>query len=175
MPDAAADCLDSDMIANGGPGTGILTYESAGAVTISENTLTGNDIGIFGVSDAEPVVSISNIISGSTYAGVVVYDESQTVSGNAFVSEPVGIEAISDTSGVTAIATVSCNTFTSVSTQTYRETANGGLAFTPTGETCLETAPGVPQFPAAVPLALVAAISFLGVALLRSKSLPRQL
>ncbi len=171
--DAAANCLDSDMITTGGPGTGILTYETTGAVTISENTLTGNDVGIFGYLDTGPVVSISNIISGSTYAGVVVYDESQTVSGNAFVSEPIAIEAVSDTSGITATARYSCNTFTSVSTQTYREAVNGGLAFTPIGETCLETAPGVPQFPPSIPLALVTAIAFLGVALLRSKSLPK--
>jgi hypothetical protein len=172
--DVAADCLDSDMIANGGPGTGILTYQSAGAVTISENTLTGNDVGILGYQDAGPVVSISNIILGSTYVGVVVYDESQTVSGNAFVSEPVGIEAVSDSPTFPATARVSCNTFTAVPNPTATDKANGGLAFTPTGETCLETPPGVPQFPAALPLALVTAISFLGVVLLRSKSLPRQ-
>ena len=127
---AGADCggsVGSDLI-NGQQATGIITYLASGTVAISGNKLTDNDVGIFLQSDAGIVTSTSNVISGSTYVGVAVYDESQWVSNNEFSGEPVGIEAVSDTPGFTATATISCNTFSSVTTQTTTETVLGANA-----------------------------------------------
>ena len=125
-----ADCggsVGSDLIL-GAQATGIVTYLASGAVPISGNTLTGNDIGIELVGDTGMVTSTSNAISSSTYVGLAVFDESQWVSNNKFTSEPVGIEAASDTPGLTATATVSCNTFSSVTTQTTMENVAGANA-----------------------------------------------
>jgi|GEM_PF-1326395 parallel beta-helix repeat protein len=125
-----------DMIAQN-QGAGIISeyneapYSSGkGTVVITGNTITGNDVGVFIVADSSTVVTntISNKISASTYAGVVVYDESQTVSKNTFSSTPVGVEAVSDTSGIIATVAVSGNTFTSITTPFYTDTANGGIA-----------------------------------------------
>ncbi len=104
-------CLSSNMITSAGPSVGILLYETSGTVPISGNTVTGNDAGIFLVYDTGTVNPASNVISDSTYVGVVVYDESQTVAGNTFSGNPVGIEAVSDNPALPATAFVSGNSF----------------------------------------------------------------
>ena len=127
-PLIASDYCSSDLV-NTVQATGILTYGASGPITISGNTLASNDVGTFLQSDTGAITVTSNTISSSIYVGVAVYDESQIVSLSTFSSTPVGIEAASDTSGLTATATVSGNTFSSsVITPFLTEAAPGGTA-----------------------------------------------
>jgi parallel beta-helix repeat protein len=110
-------------------GTGILTYDSSGPVTLSGNTITGNDVGVYLAYDTGTVNTAGNLISGSTYTGITVFDESQSVSNNALSNEPVGIEAVSDSPSLPSIVLVSGNTFSGTMTSPYStEMANAGTA-----------------------------------------------
>ena len=120
-------CLTSDMIASAGPSAGILLYQANGPITISGNTLTGNDAGIAMTYDTGDVTTTSNSIAGSTYVGALVYDESQTVSGNTFSGNPVDIEAVSDSPSFPTTVTVSDNVL-SGSSPYLTEQAAGGTA-----------------------------------------------
>jgi parallel beta-helix repeat protein len=119
----------SDLI-NDNQAQGIATYSNTGVVTVSGNTLTNNDVGIYLLSDTVADSATLNVMSGETFVGLSVYDQAASVSNNRFLSEPVGIEAVSD--GPTATATASCNTFVGVTTPT---TTNGAAAHV-TGTSC---------------------------------------
>jgi parallel beta-helix repeat protein len=119
---------------------GVLTYSgpygsfsggASGTVQISGNTLTGNDLGVCLYYDARTGGTdtvTSNTVSSSTYVGVVAYDEKAAVTDNIFSSEPVGIEAFSDSSNSPAAVTVGGNAYTSVTTPITTGTSDGGTA-----------------------------------------------
>ena len=123
-----ADCLSDNMITTAGPATGILTYISTGNVPITGNNLLGNDAGVFLYGDTGTVTVSGNAISGSTYVGVVVYDESQPVIGNGFSNEPWGIESVCDTSGLTVTTVARGNTFSGVTLPYTTESLPGCTA-----------------------------------------------
>lgn len=124
-PGAVAICGPDVLSATESQATGIITGMTIGTVTISGNTLTGNDIGIELLSDTATITVTSNTISGSTYQGVVVYDESQSVTNNTFSNEQVGIEAASN-AGAAVTVTVSGNSFSGVTTPFATEIKNAG-------------------------------------------------
>ena len=109
-------------------GVGIATNETISTIRVASNSLSGDDIGIFLMRDSGTISPASNTISTSTYTGLVVYDESQNVTGNSFSSEPVGAEAVSDNPETPGVVTLGSNTFSSVTVMFTTQTADGGHA-----------------------------------------------
>lgn len=111
-------------------GLGMLFLDNAAPITVSGNALVDNDIGIvMGSGDTSTITAASNMISGSTCVGALVYDESQPVSFTTFTNEPADLEAVSDSPLTPATATYSCDSFSSSPpASTITETASGGVA-----------------------------------------------
>jgi parallel beta-helix repeat protein len=106
---------------------GIMTYEASSNVNMTGNYLTGDDIGICLGVDPGRISTSGNMVNGSTYAGIEVYDESQTVSGNTISNLQYGIVPISDASNFPATVHYS-DTFNSVSTSCYPLQVSPGVA-----------------------------------------------
>lgn len=106
---------------------GVMTYKASPGVSITGNQVSTNDIGICLGVDAGTISSTGNNVNASTYAGVEVYDESQTVVGNSISNSQYGVVPISDNS--TYLATVGYfDTFTAVATDCYAITQSPGVA-----------------------------------------------
>lgn len=121
----------NDILTTTDFGLGIVIQQSPGPVEISGNTLAGNDVGILMFFDTGSVTATSNTVSGSTEAGLAIWDEyvsSQSATDNSFSNEPVGIAAISDMSGLNDTVTVSGNTFSGVTNSTLVAGSSGGFA-----------------------------------------------
>jgi hypothetical protein len=106
---------------------GIVTFLASAGVSITDNQLPKDDIGICLGADVATVSTTGNNINASTYAGIEVYDESQTVSGNTVSNSTYGIVPISDASSYPATVGYS-DTFTSIATPCFAISANPGIA-----------------------------------------------
>ena len=144
---------------------GVLTYQASGTNDISSNTLSSNDIGVCMYLDTGTDTVSSNTISGSTFDGIVSFDQSAVVDSNTISISPVGVGVLSDQNGFTAQVSGSSNIFSSVTTSCQPTELNGGIAICNLGG---NGGLGVPEFGA--PVALVAAVSLLGLFLVRKYS-----
>jgi hypothetical protein len=109
-------------------GTGILMFEAGtSGVRISGNSLASNDIGIGLYFDTSRSIHMhgNNVLSGREY-GLVIYDESESFTGNTISNTPVGVGVVSDTSGLTAVASGSDTFSSSVQIDCQGYSANGG-------------------------------------------------
>jgi hypothetical protein len=132
---------------------GILTYQTPATptTTINHNTLTGNDIGVCLADDAGTISPTANVISGSTYMGIELFDESQTVSGNTISMSPYGIAALSDSTASAAMVTYS-DSFSAIATQdctAIQTLSAGGTTYTGSAS-CVTASPGPSPIPSEV-------------------------
>ena len=127
-------------------GLGIGFWDNSGSNLITGNTLTANDIGVSLNVDTGTDTVTGNTISGSTYFGIVPYDQPVTASGNTFSDNPSNFQAYVDTLTMTS----SCGNPTCVSSDQTGITGvsvsiAGSSATAGTGVTIVTTALTAPS------------------------------
>jgi parallel beta-helix repeat protein len=76
---------------NGWQGTGILTYDASGPVTVSGNTVTDNDMGIYSRLSSGAATIQDNTVQDNLYFGIVFRRGDVTATGNTVSGSEVGI------------------------------------------------------------------------------------
>jgi parallel beta-helix repeat protein len=111
--------------------TGMLLYSSGAGTSVTKNTVSGNDIGIF-LEQADPTTIVSsNTVINDRYAGMVLADGTYTASSNTLKglgTNNVGIAAMAFS--VNTSVTLSKNTISGFTVASIEAYAGSGLTAT---------------------------------------------
>jgi parallel beta-helix repeat protein len=85
-----------------GQGTGILALEALPGTRITDNTVSGNDVGIYQVAADSCCAIAGNVLTDNRWFGIVIQDGDGSATGNTVTGGEVGIALVAQAVDTTA-------------------------------------------------------------------------